>query len=157
MNIKKIKIITELATLPGTDDQTKFTITSPPSQGNLKLLSAPGSHRGRVLTHGDEFTRKDVTDGRLCYVGTVIFSFNHTYSFNLNIYIYYIRFNIHPITPKMSNFMKHIGIDSWELIIIFHQRYFSYALVRGPQILALWTERNFYMRISLNFRPQMLI
>ena len=37
--------------------------------GNLKLLTAPGSPVGRVLQHGDEFTRKDVEDGRLCYIG----------------------------------------------------------------------------------------
>ena len=37
--------------------------------GNLKLLTQPGSPIGRVLQHGDEFTRKDVEDGRLCYVG----------------------------------------------------------------------------------------
>ena len=37
--------------------------------GNLKLLTAPGSPVGRVLRHGDEFTRKDVEDGMLCYVG----------------------------------------------------------------------------------------
>ena len=37
--------------------------------GNLKLLSEAGSPFGRVLQHGDEFTRKDVEDGRLCYVG----------------------------------------------------------------------------------------
>ena len=48
---------------------TKFTITSPPSKGNLKLLVEPGSKIGKVLQSGDEFTRLDVQEGRLCYIG----------------------------------------------------------------------------------------
>ena len=48
---------------------TKFTITSPPSKGNLKLLVEPGSKVGKVLQSGDEFTRLDVQEGRLCYIG----------------------------------------------------------------------------------------
>ena len=32
----KIKVITELATLPGTDEMTKFTITSPPSKDSVR-------------------------------------------------------------------------------------------------------------------------
>ena len=59
-----------MATLPDTDEGTKFTITNLPSQGNLKLLSSTGSSVGRVLRSGDEFTRQDVQEGRLCYIGT---------------------------------------------------------------------------------------
>jgi len=59
-----------LATLPDTDKNTKFTITSPPTHGNLKLLAETGGEYGRVLDFGDEFTRQDVEDGLLCYEGS---------------------------------------------------------------------------------------